>query len=124
MADRQEINRQRQAIIEELKELKQIRRGSVTEQYVEARRADGTTYRRGPYPIYTYKERGRTVSKRIKNPELLKLYRDQIDNGRAFHERMIELLRLGEALSDAAVDDATEKKGPRLPSKRARKSNT
>jgi len=124
MADRQHINRQRQAIIEELKELKEVRRGSVTEQYIEGTRADGTTYRRGPYPIYTYKEKGRTVSRRIKSPELVKLYREQIDNGCAFHERVAELLRLGEALSDGAVDDATVKKRPRSPSKRARKSTT
>jgi hypothetical protein len=73
--------------------------------------------------VYTYKENGRTVSKRLRDPELVKLYREQIDNGRAFHERVAELLRLGEALSDAAVEEVAVKKTPRSRSKQTGKSN-
>ena len=117
------LRQQRKALMEELGDLICVRRGSVVEQFVPATAADGRRYRRGPYPVYTFKERGRTVSKRLREPRQVELYRQQIRDGRRFQEVVAELMRVGEALSDAAAQSDTVKKTPHTSSGRTRKSS-
>ena len=109
--------------MEELGQLVYVRRGSVVDQFVPAKASDGRRYRRGPYPVYTFKERGRTVSKRLRDPRQVDLYRQQIRDGRRFQEVVTELMKVGEALSDAAAQSDTVKKTPPTKSKRTRKSS-
>lgn len=106
----QHIHQQRQQILEEMAHLEQVRRGSLTEQMVETVGRDGRLHRRGPYPLYTFKEGGKTVSRRVTTPEQILLYRQQIEQGRRFQELSAQLLHLGEALSNQAVQSAAEKK--------------
>jgi hypothetical protein len=113
----QNIQQQRQQILEEMAHLEQVRRGSLTEQMVETVGADGRAHRRGPYPLYTFKEGGKTVSRRVTTPEQITLYHQQIEQGRRFQELTNQLLHLGEALSDQAVQSATEKKTSKPKSK-------
>ena len=113
----QQIQQQRQQILEEMAQLEQVRRGSLTEQMVEAVGADGRRHRRGPYPLYTFKEGGRTISRRVTEPTQLPLYRQQIEQGRRFQELTTQLLHLGEALSDQAVQTAAQKKTSKPKSK-------
>ena len=113
----QHIQQQRQQILEEMAHLEQVRRGSLTEQMVESVGSDGRPHRRGPYPLYTFKEGGRTVSRRVTTPEQIPLYRQQIEQGRRFQELTAQLLHLGEALSDQAVQSAAEKKTSKPKSK-------
>ena len=84
--------------------------------------ADGRRYERGPYPVYSFKERGRTVSRRLHSGTEVDLYRQQIHNGRRFQQVVGELLRLGEQLSDATVHSGAVKKTPPTRSRRTRKS--
>jgi hypothetical protein len=109
--------------MEELSRLVCVRRGSVVEQFVPAKAADGRRYQRGPYPVYTFKEHGRTVSKRLRDPHQVELYRQQIRDGRRFQELVAELMRVGEVFSDDAVQTDTVKKTPHTRSKRARRSS-
>lgn len=111
------IHQQRQAILAELARLGPMRRGSVTDQYVETTGADGQPRRRGPYPVYTVKKDGRTVSRRLNRPELVATYRAHIARGRRFQELVDELMRLGEALSDQALSGTAQKKTPKPRSK-------
>jgi len=110
MTSVQQIQQQRQQILEEMAHLEQVRRGSLTEQMVETIGADGRRHQRGPYPLYTFKEGGKTVSRRVTHPTQIPLYRQQIEQGRRFQDLSAQLLRLGEALSDQAVQTAAEKK--------------
>jgi len=84
----------------EIAALEQIRRGSVVEQFVETTRKDGTKSRRGPYVLYSYKEKGKTVSRRITDREQISVYREQIEAFRRFQELTAELLAIGERISD------------------------
>jgi hypothetical protein len=115
----------RQAVLAELASLAEIRRGSVVEQYVEAVGAKGPR-RRGPYALYTRKdERQKTISRRLKSPQEVALYRRQIGDFRRFRHLVEELVRLGEQLSDAARRGAgagAQKKTPRPPSKKTPRS--
>ncbi len=105
------IDQRRREILAELAGLTRIRRGSVTDQYVEAAGRRGRALRRGPYPLYSFKTRGRTVSRRIQAEQAV-VYRDQIAAGRRFQELTHELMELGEALCEQDLRVDAVKKTP------------
>ena len=98
--DANQIRARRQHILQELEALEQMRRGSVVEQYREVSRPGARRTWQGPYPLYTYKEKGRTISRRLKGEVQVRLYRNQIENFRRFEQLMRELIQLGEQLCD------------------------
>lgn len=104
----------RSKILKEISALEQIRRGSVVEQFIETVKADGSIVRRGPYALYSYKERKKTVSRRVSNPELVKVYREQIKAFRRFQELNAELTSVGEKISDTVISEKDDKKNSRI----------
>jgi len=117
MSRMDELVARRCQVVQELGQLEQIRRGSVVEQFVERTLKDGTKVRRGPYVLYSFKQNGKTVSRRLPNNEdEVHMYREQIAGFRRFRELTVELLELGEELSELAVkgDAETLKKTSRL----------
>jgi len=107
-----QLHARRRQLLSQIEDLDQIRRGSITEQFVESVRQDGTKVRRGPYTLYSFKDKGgRTVSRRLSDPAQIARYRSQIDTFRQFQQSTAELLALGETLCDRALEEpATEKK--------------
>ena len=103
MAQIQQLRKQRNRLLDELRDLEGIRRGSIVEQYVVATRKDGGTRRRGPYVLYSYKEKGKTVSRRLTKEADISIYRNQIENFRRFQRITAELLRIGEQISELAL---------------------
>ncbi|MEO8352483.1 MAG: DUF6788 family protein [Chthoniobacteraceae bacterium] len=114
-----QLHARRRQLLSQIENLDQIRRGSITEQFVESVRKDGQKVRRGPYTLYSFKDKGgRTVSRRLRDPAQIAHYRSQIEAFRQFQQCTAELLGLGEALSDRAIDDpAALKKTPNIKSK-------
>jgi hypothetical protein len=104
------LESRRQQVLKELAELGGMRRGSITEQFVESTGRDGVKKRRGPYYVHTYKEKGKTVSRRLTDPQQVTLRQKQIDAFRRFQELTAELLRIGEQAADAALSGEEEKK--------------
>lgn len=117
-----QLQNRREELLEELSHLECFRRGSVVEQRVPAKAADGRDYERGPYPIYTFKEKGRTVSRRLHSDDEVALYREQIQDGRRFKEVVAELLRIGEELSELTVQGDAQKKTLHTKSRKIGKS--
>jgi cell division protein YceG involved in septum cleavage len=113
MTNYTEIMQRRRAILDELKGMERIRRGSVVEQYLTSTTRDGRRAKRGPYALYTLKRKGRTVSRRLR-PGVVAVFREQIAAGRRFQDLVHELMELGEVLSDQTVQDAVEKKTPSI----------
>lgn len=110
----------REAILEELAGIERMRRGSVTEQYVETVRADGSKGRRGPYFLYSFKEKKKTVSRRVTSRGLVPEYRAQIEAFRRFDELVRELTAIGEKLGDLSIlqkSDVKKTKNSRLKKK-------
>jgi hypothetical protein len=105
-------------ILDQMRHLLPCRRGSLTEQKVVTTGPDGRLRTRGPYPIYTFKEKGRTISRRVTDPAQVALYREQIERGRRFQVLSAQLLRLAEAQADAHADQAAPKKTPKSKSRR------
>lgn len=106
------LRSRRKEILEELGSLEHIRRGSVVEQYVDSVHKDGSCVRRGPYPLYSYKEEKKTVSRRLRNPEQVQRHRQQIQGFRRFQELVAELVSLGEQLCEAEGKASDVKKTP------------
>lgn len=100
MATAEQVRSRRKEILEELGSLEHIRRGSVIEQYVEDTHKDGSSVRRGPYMLYSYKEKNKTISRRLKDSEEAEVYREQIKGFRRFQEIVTELVSLGEHLCE------------------------
>jgi hypothetical protein len=92
--------------------LRELRRGSLTEQFLTVRLADGSAVKRGPYPLLTRKEEQKTVSVRLKDPELVPVYRRQIQAMREFETVVDQIVRVGEQLSDLSVAEVVQKKTP------------
>ena len=107
------VQQRRRQLLDELAQLEQIRRGSLTEQFVEATGRDGRRYQRGPYPLYTFKSGGKTISRRLSGTEQVRRYRDQVQAGHRFQELTRELMELGETLCDQVLQSDAEKKTPR-----------
>lgn len=116
----QELLKQRQRILDELASLEKMRRGSIVEQFLEMKDKQGKRVRRGPYPLYSYKEHGRTVSRRLRSPQEVETYRKEIAAFRRFEELTAQLRRIGEALCEVGETRA-EKKRPRSPSSKTPK---
>ena len=93
-----------------LGELRELRRGSLTEQFLTVKHADGSKVKRGPYPLLTRKQATKTISLRLTDPALVPLYRQQIHALREFETVVDQLVRVGEQLSDLAVAEVVQKK--------------
>jgi hypothetical protein len=106
------LEQQRQGLLRQLADLREVRRGSLLEQFLTVKHADGSKVKRGPYPLLTRKVANRTVSVRLTDPSLVPLYRQQIQAMRQFESVIDQLVRLGEELGDLAVAEAVQKKTP------------
>ena len=109
-SDYPNLEHQRQALLQQLSGLQQLRRGSLIEQFLRGKRKDGSLVKRGPYPLLTRKEGQKTVSLRLTDPELVPLYRHQIQAMRRFEMVVDQLVQVGEQLSDLAVNEVVQKK--------------
>ncbi len=112
MNDYPKLELQRQNLLQQLQGLRELRRGSLTEQFLTVKHADGTVVKHGPYPLLTRKQGQKTVSRRVSDPALLPLYRQQIQAMRQFETVVEQLVRLGEQFSDLTVAEVTQKKTP------------
>ena len=109
-ADYPGLEQQRQTLLQQLAGLQQLRRGSLTEQFLSVKHRDGSRVKRGPYPLLTRKEGKKTVSQRLSNPAVVPLYRRQFQALRDFETVVDQLVRVGEQLSDLAVAAVVQKK--------------
>jgi len=109
-SDYPNLEQQRQALLRQLADLRELRRGSLTEQFLTVKHADGSEAKRGPYPLLTRKQAGKTVSARLTDPALVPVYRRQIQALREFETVVDQLVRVGEQLSDLAVAEVVQKK--------------
>lgn len=102
-------------LLKQIAALGPMRRGSITEQFVETVDKTGKKARRGPYTLYSFKEKGKTVSRRIgKKSQDQALYREQIQAFRQYQRLTGELVEVSQRLADLSVArKADEKKTSR-----------
>ena len=110
LPDYPNLEQQRQTLLQRLSGLRELRRGSLIEQFLTVQHADGSRVKRGPYPLLTRKQTNKTVSVRLNDPALVPLYRQQIQAMRRFEGVVDQLVRLGEQLGDLAIAEVAQKK--------------
>ena len=88
------LEQHRQGLLRQLADLRELRRGSLTEQFLTVKHADGSQVKCGPYPLLTRKEANKTVSIRLTDPSVVPLYRRQLQAMRQFEGVIDQLVRL------------------------------
>jgi len=92
-------------LLAQLAALGPMRKGTLNEQYVQTTLKDGSPRRRGPYTVYTFKEHGQTISRRLRDSAQITRYREQIEAHRRFRDMSAELLQIGQRLADLEVSN-------------------
>ena len=114
-AQKQKLN-----ILEQIRALGDMRRGSVTEQFFERKRSDGAITRCGPYHLYTYKQDGQTISRRLPDAAGAVQYRAQIEQFRRFEELSAQLVEISQRICDLLQQ--THEQAAFSPEKKRRRS--
>ncbi len=124
MNEVERLEKRRMQIIEEISSIGTMRKGSVTEQYLKvARKGEREPGLRGPYFLYTRKEKGKTVGRRL-SKEKADRFRQQVEAFHRFQALGKQYAEISERLADlAGVVEASdrEKKQPRSSSSKTRK---
>ena len=101
-----------------------MRKGSVIEQFLKVKhKGRQEPVLRGPYFLYTRKEKGKTVGKRLKKDEVQR-YRQDVEAYHRFQGLCDEYALISEQIGDLErqeTADAQEKKLPKSRSKRKKK---
>ena len=115
MDSMRQLSRQRERVLEQIGGLGPMRMGTVSERMLPTKRADGSSYRRGPYQMYTFKQGGKTRGRHLRGEHQARLYRRQIEAFRRYQELSAELVEVSQRLADleAAADERGGKKNSR-----------
>lgn len=107
-------------VVEELREIRPMRPGTVCSQRVKYEDKNGKVKSHGPYPILTFKEKGKTVTMRLESEEKIEVAKEQIAHFRNFKEKTKELIDIGRRMADREMSEVGE--GKKNSSKRSAKN--
>ncbi len=100
MTEIKRVEARREEILKEMRSLRGMRRGSVMEQYLRVKVRGGKEGElRGPYWLYTRKEKGKSVGKRLSESEARR-YRQEVDSFHRFQALCREYADLSERLGE------------------------
>ena len=120
MESTQDIEDRREQVLQQLRELRALRRGTINEQFLKTKsRKTGEVVLNGPYYVLSRKEGKKTISRRLKPGEELDQARQDVAEHKRFLGLCKELEELTEQLGDATRSDANE----RVEKKRRRSSS-
>jgi hypothetical protein len=110
----EQLRDRRTEILQEMGRLEPMRRGSVNEQYLTFRSQSGRRSRRGPYVVYSFKQAGKTRSRRLQGEREATRYRQQIEAFRRYQQLAEEFVAVSQQLADLTVtEEDAEKKTSR-----------
>jgi hypothetical protein len=90
----------REQILKEMREIRAMRKGSVEEQYFKARRkGEEEPAVQGPYWLYTYKEKGKTVGQRLSKEEANRFH-EEVEAYHRFQSLCSEYAEITERLGE------------------------
>ena len=95
------LRQAREQILTQIALVEEMRRGSVIRQFLKIRlkgRSKSTLV--GPYALLTLKEKGRTVSRRLRDPDEIRRLEHQVENYHTFQHLCRQLVEIGEAMCE------------------------
>ncbi len=121
MSEIERLEKRRMQIIKEMSSIRTMRKGSVTEQYLKVvRKGEREPALRGPYFLYTRKEKGKTVGRRLTKEEADQ-FRQQVEAFHRFQALGKEYAEISERLAAVTEASGWEKKRRRSPSNKTKK---
>jgi hypothetical protein len=91
----------RQQILTQIALIEEMRRGSVIRQFLKIRlKGRSKPTHVGPYALLTLKKKGRTVSRRLRDPDEIRRLEQQVENFHAFQRLCRQLVEIGEAVCE------------------------
>ena len=120
-----EIETRREQILEQLRQIRSLQRGTINQQYLKVpHKGKPQPVLRGPYYVLSRNEQGKTISRRLSSLTELEQAQRDLAAHRQFSELCREYEQLTERLGElerAATGESPEKKRRRSPSSRTRK---
>jgi hypothetical protein len=123
MEQLQALEHKREQILQEMRKIRAMRKGSVSEQWVKVPRKQAAPVLRGPYGLYTYKEKGKTVGRRLSAQEA-KRFGEEVKAYHHFQALCAQYAEVTEQLGEAELgltEESPVKKGLKSRSRRTRK---
>lgn len=110
-----ELEARRNAILEQMRSMRSMKRGTINEQFLKVRlKGKEQPLLRGPYYVFSRREGNKTVSKRLTSPAQLQQVKRDIE----VHKRFLALCKEFEVLTERLaelerqVEEGPEKKQP------------
>jgi hypothetical protein len=119
----QALEEKREQILKEMRNIRAMRKGSVTKQWMQVARKEATPVLRGPYGLYTYKEKGKTVGRRLTAQEALR-FGEEVKAYHHFQALCAQYAEVTQQLGEAErglTEESPGKKGLKRPSRKTRK---
>jgi len=107
----QQIEARRLAVLESMKAIRSLRRGSITEQFFPIlRKGQKQAAHRGPYYVLTRHRGQKSVSQRLTTPEAVQQAQEDIEAFKRFRGLCQEFEQLTEKLGEMERGTEAEKK--------------
>jgi hypothetical protein len=101
MSQLPKLRKQRQEILGHIVFIEEMRRGSVTRQFLKIKHKGLTEpVLIGPYALYTCKKKGKTLGRRLRDPEEIRRLENQVENYHVFRRLSSELVDVSEQICD------------------------
>lgn len=121
---RQRLEQRREEVLRKMGEIRTMRRGSVSEQFLKvAHKGKAEPVQRGPYYLWQYWEDGKPVRRRLKGVAQVRAARQEVAARKRFEQLCEEYVHITESLAEIEREPGdspeTAKKGIKSRSSKA-----
>jgi hypothetical protein len=95
----QKLRKARQEILAQIALIEEMRRGSVVRQFLKVKlKGKREPTLSGPYALFSFKQKGKTISRRLHDLEEIRRLEQQVENYHIFQQLCRRLVEIGETI--------------------------